>query len=80
VTVHEPDNSGASDMETYRKQLGADAAGTSKDARGTPVLTRFRKPFMALAVILAVMSAKDWRGWMGIEPTQDASAAPRKRF
>ncbi len=21
-----------------------------------------------------------WRGWMGIEPTQDASAAPRKRF
>jgi Protein of unknown function (DUF1706) len=22
---------------------------------------------------------KAWRGWMGIEPTQDASAAPRKR-
>ena len=21
-----------------------------------------------------------WRGWMGIEPTQDASTAPRKRF
>ncbi len=23
---------------------------------------------------------EEWRGWMGIEPTQDASAAPRKRF
>jgi hypothetical protein len=21
-----------------------------------------------------------WRGWMGIEPTQDASTAPRRRF
>jgi hypothetical protein len=44
---------------------------------------RFRKPFVVLAVILAVIAAKPaekWRGWMGIEPTQDASAAPRKRF
>src|SRR5437870_5709827 len=24
--------------------------------------------------------AEIWRGWMGIEPTQDASTAPRKRF
>jgi len=23
---------------------------------------------------------EQWRGWMGIEPTQDASSAPRKRF
>src|SRR5205807_934435 len=23
---------------------------------------------------------QNWRGWMGIEPTQDASTAPRKRF
>ena len=23
---------------------------------------------------------RNWRGWMGIEPTQGASAAPRKRF
>jgi hypothetical protein len=33
-----------------------------------------------VAVILAVITAQGWRGWMGIEPTQDASAAPRKRF
>jgi len=26
------------------------------------------------------ITAKTWRGWMGIEPTQDASTAPRKRF
>jgi hypothetical protein len=44
------------------------------------------KPLAGLAVILAVIAAKtgkscqEWRGWMGIEPTQDASAAPRKRF
>ena len=23
---------------------------------------------------------KDWRGWMGIEPTKDTSTAPFKRF
>jgi hypothetical protein len=23
---------------------------------------------------------RNWRGWMGIKPTQDASAAPRKRL
>ena len=44
---------------------------------------RFRKPFVVLAVILAVIAAKTaekWRGWMGIEPTKDAVAAPFKRF
>ena len=33
---------------------------------------------MAVAVVLAVIEPRDWRGWMGIEPTQDASTAPRK--
>ena len=36
-----------------------------------------------LAVILAVKASRNldiWRGWMGIEPTQDASTAPRRRF
>jgi len=45
--------------------------------------TWLRKPFGVLAVTLAVIAAKTgekWRGWMGIEPTQDASTAPRKRF
>ena len=29
---------------------------------------------------LGCHSGQGWRGWMGIEPTQDASTAPRKRF
>jgi hypothetical protein len=59
-------------------------ACTELRARATGVdLKRSRKPFVVLAVTLAVIAAKigeKWRGWMGIEPTQDASAAPRKRF
>ena len=46
--------------------------GLRRDATrslGTPISA-------AVAVILAVMSAEIWRGWMGIEPTQDASTAP----
>jgi hypothetical protein len=31
-------------------------------------------------IIAAQNNAEWWRGWMGIEPTQDALAAPRKRF
>jgi hypothetical protein len=44
---------------------------------------RFRRSSAILAVNLAVISAKtgeNWRGWMGIEPTQDASTAPRRRL
>jgi hypothetical protein len=29
---------------------------------------------------VARIRVQKWRGWMGIEPTQDASAAPRRRF
>ncbi len=29
---------------------------------------------------LGCQDGENWRGWMGIEPTQDASAVPRKRF
>src|SRR5438477_12961121 len=29
---------------------------------------------------LGCHDAQIWRGWMGIEPTQDGSAAPRKQF
>ena len=34
----------------------------------------------ATAVVLAVTYNRKWRGWMGIEPTQDASTAPANGF
>src|SRR5438034_2673946 len=53
------------------------------DAREAHQRKRSGRPSAVLALIMAVNSAKTGRkgrGWMGIEPTQDASTAPRKRF
>jgi hypothetical protein len=33
-----------------------------------------------VAVMLGCHYCEKWRGWMGIEPTQDASAAPANGF
>ena len=35
---------------------------------------------LALAVNLPCQRREVWPGWMGIEPTQDASTAPRKQL
>jgi hypothetical protein len=56
-------------LRTRVEEGGTQAGGLSCTAREDGV-----------AVMLAGTSWQNWRGWMGIEPTQDASAAPRKRF
>jgi hypothetical protein len=52
-------------------------------------LISFSAPVLALPAFAAQLVGggccgchrpERWRGWMGIEPTQDASAAPGKRF
>jgi hypothetical protein len=53
--------------------------------KGTPgdvafVLNPAPKTSFRIQLTLEKAFQKEWRGWMGIEPTQDASAAPRKRF
>src|SRR5437899_6425550 len=35
------------------------------------------EPFACWLSSLAVTNSETWRGWMGIEPTQDASTAPQ---
>ena len=52
--------------------------------RGTRLFAVGLVCFGIVLKILALQPAQIpsgiWRGWMGIEPTQDASAAPRRRF
>ena len=75
----------AIDIASYQEHIAFACRGNGRlgtyieDARARR-LRRSRKPSANLAVMLAVTTGQVWRGWMGIEPTQDASTAPRKRF
>ena len=55
-------------------ELSGRSAGARRVHSGSQVTLQFR------LLTLEQGFKKVWRGWMGIEPTQDASAAPRKRF
>jgi len=55
-------------------ELSGRSAGARRVNSGSQVTLQFR------LLTLEQGFKKVWRGWMGIEPTQDASAAPRKRF
>src|SRR6202022_5166930 len=55
-------------------------AHTKEDARKAWFYKRFRKPFVVFGCHFGCLKCQNWRGWMGIAPTQDASQRPANGF